>query len=355
MTACLQAQFNPAFDILVSGDRCFTGETALTGAGMSSGSACAGTALKTVDLAMTVAPLAGGVARSLSGTAERAAVDAGERAAGQEVSAVCKVLARHSFVPSTLVVLADGTWVPVSDVKVGDLVQTMDTVTGRVVVRPVIVLHRNLDSDLVEVTVIDSRGEASVVRTTEHHPFWNVSRDEWSDAVDLGSGDRLFTADGEAVTVTGVRTVDGSAWMYDLTIADTHTYYIHSDGHDILVHNNNIDDCAKAATEAADELVDLTGANRSHILDGEVRPNGTYSGGHRPGTGYPGKSEFPAGWSDDQIIHNISDVATDPASVVTPKGGADFVTGTRSGVDIEVIIRNGQIKTGYPTNLPRNP
>lgn len=106
----------------------------------------------------------------------------------------------------------------------------------------------------------------------------------------------------------------------------------------------------------ATKTVDLTSPGaRTHILDGEVRPNGTYSGGHRAGTGYPGKSEFPAGWSDDQIIHNISDVATDPASLVVPKGGADFVSGTRGGVDIEVIIRNGQIKTGYPTNLPRNP
>lgn len=34
-----------------------------------------------------------------------------------------------------------------------------------------------------------------------------------------------------------------------------------------------------------------------HILDGEGR-----SGGHRYGTGTPGKTEFPAGWSDDDIL-----------------------------------------------------
>jgi len=102
--------------------------------------------------------------------------------------------------------------------------------------------------------------------------------------------------------------------------------------------------------------VDLaSAARRGHILDGEVRSNGSFGGGHRPGTGYPGKSEFPSGWSDEQIMHHISDVATDPHSTVRPgRGGDVFVQGTRDGVDIQVLIRNGQIWTAYPTSTPRN-
>jgi hypothetical protein len=104
-------------------------------------------------------------------------------------------------------------------------------------------------------------------------------------------------------------------------------------------------------------LFDLASpARRTHILDGEVRPNGTYGGGHRGGTGFPGKSEFPASWSDDQVMHHISDVATDPASQIVRTQGRDvFVRGTRDGIEIEVLIRNGEIWTGYPTNVPRNP
>jgi hypothetical protein len=34
-----------------------------------------------------------------------------------------------------------------------------------------------------------------------------------------------------------------------------------------------------------------------HILDGDRQ-----GGGHRHGTGQPGKSEFPPDWSDDKII-----------------------------------------------------
>lgn len=72
--------------------------------------------------------------------------------------------------------------------------------------------------------------------------------------------------------------------------------------------------------------------------------------GHAPGLGIPGKSEFPAGWGDDKIMHSISDVATDPASRITPQGSRSVVEGTREGVNIRVVIDNqsGRIITGYP-------
>lgn len=113
---------------------------------------------------------------------------------------------------------------------------------------------------------------------------------------------------------------------------------------------------ATNATES--EYVNLASKSRtSHILDGDVRSDGSFGGGHRPGTGFPDKSEFPAGWSDDRIMHEISDVATDPSISWRPgRGSSDwFVNGTRGNIDIEVLIRNGEIWTGYPTNVLRNP
>lgn len=117
-------------------------------------------------------------------------------------------------------------------------------------------------------------------------------------------------------------------------------------------------EAGSSASRGADDLVNLASeARTTHILTGEVRPNGSFGGGHKPGTGYPGKSEFPPGWSDGQIMHQVSDVATDP-SVVWRSGsrpGDYFANGTRDGVEIEVLIRNDEIWTGYPTNVPRNP
>lgn len=99
-------------------------------------------------------------------------------------------------------------------------------------------------------------------------------------------------------------------------------------------------------------FVDLsTPARRNHILYGDRT-----GGGHRPGLGKPGKSEWPAGHSDDSIMHDISDVATDPAlSRKQGRYGRAVTAGSRNGVDITVIQnQDGSIVTGYPTNMPRN-
>src|SRR5215470_6899940 len=54
----------------------------------------------------------------------------------------------------------------------------------------------------------------------------------------------------------------------------------------------------------------LTADRAAHILDGDAT-----GGGHRHGTGRPGKTEFPAGWDDATITGNIAAVARDPDSV----------------------------------------
>jgi hypothetical protein len=44
-----------------------------------------------------------------------------------------------------------------------------------------------------------------------------------------------------------------------------------------------------------------------HILEGD-----RWGGGHRHGTGRPGKTEFPSGWDDEKIIGHILGVACVP-------------------------------------------
>jgi hypothetical protein len=101
-----------------------------------------------------------------------------------------------------------------------------------------------------------------------------------------------------------------------------------------------------------DEYVDLTRHRKSHILNR-----------HRAGSGKPGKSEFPASWSDDRILHHVSDVATDPNSINgVGKWSSPNAIGTRDGIQIRVDFYPpthpkypGQISTGYPVNTPVNP
>ncbi len=94
----------------------------------------------------------------------------------------------------------------------------------------------------------------------------------------------------------------------------------------------------------------LADDRRKHILDGD----GNGRGGHGPGRGTPGKSEFPSEWSDEKTAEAIKDVANDPTSTRRLKeSGRTLVNGTRDGVDIEVIIgRDGKaIVIAYPTNI----
>ena len=127
--------------------------------------------------------------------------------------------------------------------------------------------------------------------------------------------------------------VVGSVSVYNLTVADDHTFFVGTTGGRTWVHNS----------------CDLTGFRRTHILNR-----------HMSGAG---KSEFPTSWNGDDITIAISDVATAPASTrgIGPYN-SPFATGTRNGVDIRVDFYpsghptyDGMISTGYPTNMPMNP
>jgi hypothetical protein len=114
--------------------------------------------------------------------------------------------------------------------------------------------------------------------------------------------------------------------------------------------------------------VDLTDAQgRQHILEGEGMP-GEGRGRHAYGGGEPStapngrfrpKSEFPPEWSDERILTNASDVATDPAAYASannpnnPASGANRVFfGIRDGVLMQVVVSpTGRIVTAYPVNF----
>ena len=83
-------------------------------------------------------------------------------------------------------------------------------------------------------------------------------------------------------------------------------------------------------------------------------------GGHAPGTGRRGASEFPAGWSRERIMDAIVDVAKNPDEVPRRQhNGRWRAAGMRDGVDIVVLLeQDGRIHTACPTGgsgVTRNP
>lgn len=77
-------------------------------------------------------------------------------------------------------------------------------------------------------------------------------------------------------------------------------------------------------------------------------------GGHAPGVGRRGTSEFPKGWSDEHIIAVIKDVANDPGEARRrQQNGRWRCAGERYGVHLVVLVEeNGHVHTGYPVAGP---
>ena len=188
-----------------------------------------------------------------------------------------------SFTGSTVVLMADGSKKPIANIEVGDEVMATDPETGDQEAKTVeyVYVHHDTVTDLVV--------DGEVITTTEDHPFWSATYQRFERADELDSGEEVLDADGRLITVSGLKLGTArEALAYNLAVEGIHTFHVGQQ--EILVHNNS----------TCGDLVDLTTPKRrNHILNGDKT-----GGGHR--------SEFPAGWSDDRIMHEISDIATAP-------------------------------------------
>jgi hypothetical protein len=106
------------------------------------------------------------------------------------------------------------------------------------------------------------------------------------------------------------------------------------------------------------EGIRMSSERTTHILDGEADGGG----GHRHGTGKPGKTEFPASWDDKEIVDNVLDVAQRPDCTPTlqHRNNRWICIGTREDVEVSVIVlRSGEVWTSWPEEggpgVVRNP
>ncbi|MGW2119266.1 polymorphic toxin-type HINT domain-containing protein [Streptomyces zhihengii] len=160
---------------------------------------------------------------------------------------------KHSFLPGTKVLLADGTTKPIEDVVLGDEVTVTDPETGETTVREVVgTIVTEDDKHFVDLTVTGRSGEAESLVSTTTHPFWSVSEGRWVEAGDLTPGMTLYTASGDTAEVTDTRYFEQRQRTHDLTVADVHTYYVLAEDSPLLVHN-----CGTRASQDPGEVPDL--------------------------------------------------------------------------------------------------
>lgn len=172
----------------------------------------------------------------------------------------------NSFVPGTLVVMADGSTKPIEEIQVGEQVLATDPETGEEGPREVLAtIIGSGTKTLVEITVdtttqVDA-GEldqgvldevlgrpgpmvlGDVIIATDGHPFWSPELDAWVEAIDLVPGMWLLSSEGTLVQVSGVEAWAQPATVHNLTIQGIHTYYVTVGALDVLSHNLNSPSC----------------------------------------------------------------------------------------------------------------
>ena len=123
------------------------------------------------------------------------------------------------------ILLADGKTKLVSDLKVGDEVDTLHQHTFKRGKHKVVFVETK-KSELLLLTFLGETFECSPT-----HRFYSKDKEEWIEAQDLIKGDKIISLDGEIEFVSSKEIEDGE--VVDLTVEGAHTYI----SGNILSHN----------------------------------------------------------------------------------------------------------------------
>ncbi|WP_160150487.1 polymorphic toxin-type HINT domain-containing protein [Nonomuraea solani] len=137
--------------------------------------------------------------------------------------------------------LANGKTKPIEQVKPGDKVLATDPKTGKAQAKAVVAAFSGTRYNSVVGITVDTDGErgqrTGVIYATEHHLFWDAGTGSWIRADQLRTGTLLRSPNGTTSPVVGVADHATGRTVHDITVADTHTFYVHVGATAVLVHN----------------------------------------------------------------------------------------------------------------------
>ena len=139
---------------------------------------------------------------------------------------------KNSFDGQTLVATEKGL-VPIEDIKIGDRVWAYNETNQTKSLQEVTHLIRGEGNKTLTDIKLDS-GE--VITATANHPFWEVADHNWTEASQLTLNDILFNIQEKNTTISSLKSYSQNAIVYNLTVANDHTYFVGAGG--VLGHNS---------------------------------------------------------------------------------------------------------------------
>jgi hypothetical protein len=148
----------------------------------------------------------------------------------------------------------------IEDIRPGDRVLARDEHNGEGPVEAKVVEEVFVREGLLWRLDVNGRS----IRTTAEHPFF-VAGAGWVKCQELKVGDRLWTEDGSWVTVEAVEDTGIWATVYNLRVADHHTYFVGKEEWGFSVWAHNAYDPQSAALEKS--LASRLGTKGQAVID----------------------------------------------------------------------------------------
>ncbi|MGC4896185.1 polymorphic toxin-type HINT domain-containing protein [Micromonospora sp. DT31] len=147
----------------------------------------------------------------------------------------------NSFVPGTMVLMADGSTKAIEDLQLGDQVRATDVESsagqGRTVTN--VRSHAGVKKLITFTVDVDGKdgSKTASITSTDAHLVWLPDVGMWAKAEQLKAGMWLQTAAGTWVQVTAVKRSTHQERVHNLTVNGVHTYYVLAGTTPVLVHN----------------------------------------------------------------------------------------------------------------------
>jgi len=139
----------------------------------------------------------------------------------------------NSFIEGTLVSTPSGL-TPIEEIEIGDLLYSYNEKTRELVTEEVIHL---ISGDKLHEIISFSVSGGEEISATDGHPFYIADEDaRWLQAKDLDVGDLLVNRDGDKLPIVQLSSETRNSIVYNLTVANTHTFYVGEQN--LLAHNS---------------------------------------------------------------------------------------------------------------------